>query len=109
MLSFKPVIGFGCICARRDFRPIGNQSYNHEEMSHFRSLRGSMTMPGECGVSATFNVSDLSLFDVGDVSRLNLFEERGDDEDQPNTKRNHANDPLEIRGSIRVYLSLELV
>jgi hypothetical protein len=38
------------------------------------------------------------LFDVGDVSRSNLFEERGDDEDQPNTKRNHANDPLEIRG-----------
>jgi hypothetical protein len=44
MLSFSPAIGFGCICARRDFQPIGNQSYNHEEMGHFRSLRGSMTM-----------------------------------------------------------------
>jgi hypothetical protein len=44
MLSFSPTIGFGCICARRDFRPIENQSYNHEEMSHFRSLRGSMPM-----------------------------------------------------------------
>jgi hypothetical protein len=44
MLSFSPAIGFGCIDARRDFRPIGNQSYNHEEMSHFRSLKGSMTM-----------------------------------------------------------------
>ena len=27
MLSFSPTIGFGCICPRRDFRPIGNQSY----------------------------------------------------------------------------------
>jgi hypothetical protein len=44
MLSFNLVIGFGYICAMRDFRTIGNQSYNHEEMGHFRSLRGSMTM-----------------------------------------------------------------
>jgi hypothetical protein len=44
MLSFSQVIEFGCICARRDFQPIGNPSYNHEEMSHFRSLKGSMTM-----------------------------------------------------------------
>jgi len=36
------------------------------------------------------------LFDVGDDSRSNPFEERRDDEDQPNTKRNHANDPLEV-------------
>jgi hypothetical protein len=42
MLSFSPAIGFGCICARRDFRHIGNQSYNHEEIGHFKSLRGSM-------------------------------------------------------------------
>jgi glutaredoxin 2 len=27
---------------------------------------------------------------------LNPFEERGNDEDQPNTKRNHANDLLEV-------------
>ncbi|KAL3566434.1 hypothetical protein D5086_031849 [Populus alba] len=53
-------------------------------------------LPGEYGVSATFNVSDLTLFDVGDDSRLNPFEERGDDGDQPNTKHNHANDPLEV-------------
>jgi len=44
MLSFSPAIGFRCIYARRDFRPIENQSYNHEEMGHFRSLRGLMTM-----------------------------------------------------------------
>ena len=36
-------------------------------------------LPGEYNVSATFNVSDLSLFDVGGDSRSNLFEERGND------------------------------
>jgi len=51
---------------------------------------------GECGVSATFNVSDLTLFDVGDNSRSNPFEKRGDDADQPNTKRDHANNSLEV-------------
>jgi hypothetical protein len=44
MLSFSLAIGFGCICTRRNFQPIGNQSYNQEEMGHFRSLRGSITM-----------------------------------------------------------------
>jgi hypothetical protein len=50
----------------------------------------------EYSVTTTFNVSDLTLFDIGDDSRSNPFEERGDDKDQPNTKRNHANDPLEV-------------
>ena len=53
-------------------------------------------LSGEYGVKATFNVFDLTLFDVGDDSRSNPFEERGDDADQPNTKCNHANDPLEV-------------
>ena len=97
MLSLSPAIGFGSICARRDFWPIGNQSYKHEEIGHFTSFRGSykVDLPGEYGVSATIH-SDLTLFDVGDDSRSNPFEERGDDEDQPNIKRNYANDPLEV-------------
>jgi hypothetical protein len=53
-------------------------------------------LPGEYGGSAIFNVSDLTLFDVGDDSRSNNFEGKGDDADQPNTKRNHANDPLKV-------------
>jgi len=53
-------------------------------------------MPREYGFSATFNGFDLTMFDVGDDSRSNPFEEKGDDEDQPNTKRNHANNPLEV-------------
>jgi hypothetical protein len=39
-----------------------------------------LDLPGEYNISATFNVSDLSLFDVGDDSRLNPFKERGNDE-----------------------------
>jgi hypothetical protein len=47
-------------------------------------------------ISATFDVSHLTLFDIDDDSRSNPFEERGDDEDQPNTRHNHANDPLKV-------------
>ena len=50
---------------------------------------------GEYNVSATFNVSDLSLFDIGSDSRSNLFEERGND------KAAQLTDPLELpRGPI---------
>ena len=37
-------------------------------------------LSGEYNISATFNVSDLSPFDVGDDSRTNPFEERENDE-----------------------------
>jgi len=50
----------------------------------------------EYGVSVTFNVSDLTLFDVGDYSRSNHFEEIGDDEDWPNTMTKHVIDSLEV-------------
>jgi len=36
-----------------------------------------VSLQGEYNVSVVFKVSDLSLFDVGDNSRLNSFEERG--------------------------------
>jgi hypothetical protein len=50
-------------------------------------------LPGEYNVSATFNVFDLSLYDVGDNSRSNPFEGRGNDgpHDRPNLK-----DPLQV-------------
>ena len=41
-----------------------------------------MDLLGEDNISATFNVSDLSPFDVGDDLRMNPFEERGNDENQ---------------------------
>jgi len=37
-----------------------------------------MEFPSKYSVSATFNVSDLSLFNVGDNLRANPFEKRGD-------------------------------
>jgi hypothetical protein len=40
-------------------------------------------LPSEYSVSATFNVSDLSLFDISDNLRSNPFEEREDDAIQP--------------------------
>jgi hypothetical protein len=50
-------------------------------------------LPGEYNVSATFNVSDPSPFDVGEDSRSNPFEERGNDGNQgePSLK-----DPLQV-------------
>ena len=46
---------------------------------------------GEYNISVTFNVSDLSPFDVGDNSRTNPFEKRGNDENQQAFK-----DPLHV-------------
>jgi translation initiation factor IF-1 len=50
-------------------------------------------LPGEYKVSATFNVSNLSPFDVGEDSWSNPFEERGNDGNQggPSLK-----DPLQV-------------
>jgi len=45
---------------------------------------------GEYGVSVTFNVPNLFLFDIGDDLRSNPFEERGDDAIQA------PKDPLEV-------------
>ena len=49
-----------------------------------------MDLPSEYSVSITFNVANFSLFDVGDDSRSNPFEERGDDATQA------PKDPLEV-------------
>jgi hypothetical protein len=38
-----------------------------------------MDLPSEYSVSAKFNVSDLSLFDVDDDLKMNSFKERGND------------------------------
>jgi hypothetical protein len=50
-------------------------------------------LPGEYNVSATFTVFDLSPFDIGEDSRSNPFEERGNDGNQsgPSLK-----DPLQV-------------
>ena len=50
--------------------------------SHHNDNAYKLDLLGEYNISATFNVFDLSLFDVGDDSKLNPFEERGNDENQ---------------------------
>ena len=41
---FQPVDWVWVHMRKERFRPTGNQSYNHDEMGHFKSLRGSITM-----------------------------------------------------------------
>ena len=68
--------------------PWGDYPYQIIERINDNAYK--VNLPGEYGVSATFNSSSLSLFDVGDDSRSNPFEERGDDAIQP------SKDPLEV-------------
>uniref|UniRef100_A0A2N9J5Z4 CCHC-type domain-containing protein n=1 Tax=Fagus sylvatica TaxID=28930 RepID=A0A2N9J5Z4_FAGSY len=97
--SLNQEIGFGFTCAKKDSQPIERLSCILEEMDLSKFLRKLMTMlhkvdlPGEYKVSATFTVSDLSPFDVGEDSRSNPFEERGNDGNQsgPSLK-----DPLQV-------------
>ena len=63
-----------------------------------------LDLPGEYNVSTTFNVSDLSLFDAGTDSRMNPFEEGGDDviQEPQATKSSPTSspgkDPLKVEG-----------
>ncbi|GKV49085.1 hypothetical protein SLEP1_g55854 [Rubroshorea leprosula] len=57
-----------------------------------------LELPGEYNVSATFNVSDLSPFDVGDDLRTNPFEERGNDGNQDDSISTTSCDPLRTQG-----------
>ena len=59
-------------------------------------------MPGEYGVSATFNVADLSPFDfdVGADSRTNHFVEGGNDATKVLSKPIKLNDPLHYKRPI---------
>ncbi|KAH9698112.1 Endonuclease [Citrus sinensis] len=57
-----------------------------------------LDLPGEYNVSSTFNVSDLSPFNVGEDSRKNPFEERGNDENHQGNTIKTSSDPLHIHG-----------
>ena len=52
---------------------------------HFQVLKRindnayKLDFPGEYNVSATFNITDLSLFDVGDDLKTNHFQDEGND------------------------------
>ena len=75
-------------------QPRGDEPFQILEMINDNASK--VDLSGEYDVNATFNVYNLTLFDVGNDSRSNPFEERWDDEDQPNIKHNYANDPLEV-------------
>jgi hypothetical protein len=66
--------------SRSKLHPRGNGPFQVLERINDNAYK--LDLPGEYNISATFNVSDLSLFDVGDDSRSNPFEERGNDENQ---------------------------
>uniref|UniRef100_A0A2N9HHC6 Reverse transcriptase domain-containing protein n=1 Tax=Fagus sylvatica TaxID=28930 RepID=A0A2N9HHC6_FAGSY len=99
VLSLNQEIGFGFTCAKKDSQPIEKLSCILEEMDLSKFLRTindnayKVDLPGEYKVSATFNISDLSPFDVGEDSWSNPFEERGNDANQggPSLK-----DPLQV-------------
>jgi hypothetical protein len=53
-----------------------------------------LDLPGEYNVSATFNVTDLSPFDVGDDLRANPFQEEGNDGDQGTASKDLVQVPI---------------
>jgi hypothetical protein len=73
-------------CEEEKIFSIRDLSHNLEEMVHSKFSNESTTMHinflGEYGVSAIFNVSNPSIFYVGDDSRSNPFKKRGNDENQ---------------------------
>ncbi|RVW13085.1 Transposon Ty3-I Gag-Pol polyprotein [Vitis vinifera] len=60
---------------RSKLHPRGDGPFQVLEIINDNAYK--LDLPGEYNISATFNVSDLSPFDVGDDSRMNPFEERG--------------------------------
>ena len=76
-------------CRQSKLHPRGNGPFQVLERINDNAYK--LDLPGEYNISATFNVSDLSPFDVGDDSRTNPFEERGNDENQQAFK-----DPLHV-------------
>ena len=76
-------------CRRSKLHPRGDGPFQVLERINDNAYK--LDLPGEYNISATFNVYDLSPFDVGDELRTNPFEERGNDENQQAFK-----DPLHI-------------
>ena len=76
-------------CRRSKLHPKGDGPFQVLERINDNAYK--LDLPGEYNVSATFNVSDFSPFHVGDDSRMNPFEERGNDE-----KQHTIRDPLHV-------------
>ena len=76
-------------CRRSKLHPRGDGPFQVLERINDNAYK--LDLLGEYNISATFNVSDLSPFDVGDDSRTNSFEERGNDKNHKTFK-----DPLHV-------------
>jgi hypothetical protein len=63
-------------------------------LEHINDNAYKLNLPGEYNVSATFNVTDLSPFDVGDDLRANPFQEEGNDGDQDTTSKDLVQVPI---------------
>jgi hypothetical protein len=59
-------------------------------VEHINDNAYKLDLPGEYGVSASFNVADLSPFDVGDDLRANPSQEGENDANQGAGHANHA-------------------
>ena len=60
--------------------PRGNRLF--QVLAKINDNTYKIDLPSEYNVSSTFNVSDLTPFDVDSDSRTNPFKERGNNEDQ---------------------------
>jgi hypothetical protein len=80
-------------CWRSKLHPRGDGPFQVLERINDNAYK--LDLPGEYNISATFNVSDFSLFDVGDDSRSNPFEERGNDENQQAPLKDPLHVPVE--------------
>jgi len=73
---------------RSKLMPRGDGHFQITEWINDNAYKADL--PSDYGVSVIFNVADLYLFDIGDDSRSNPFEERGDNAIQA------PKDPLEV-------------
>jgi hypothetical protein len=77
-------------CRRSKLHPKGDGPF--QVLAWINNNAYKLDLLGEYNISATFNVYDFSPFDIGDDSRTNPFEERGNDENQQASLK----DPLHV-------------
>ena len=62
--------------------PIGDGPF--QVLEHINDSAYNLDFPGEYNVNATFNVTNLSHFDVGDDLKTNAFQEEENDKGMTN-------------------------
>jgi hypothetical protein len=80
--------------AKRRFKLLPRGDGPSQVLERINDNAYKLDLPGEYNVSATFNVTDLSTFDVGDDLRANPFQEEGNDGDQGTTSKDLVQVPI---------------